>query len=625
MSSPELDSLLALLDQYGARQFVFYVDPVLVPLLSALAPYSVLTQHGVQALVPLNDEAVSIPHNTSNAVFVTTADPQAVALVSRGVAEGHFVGVTPVIVVPETPPSVPLLLTQYGVLGDVELKNWAVSLVPDPCVPDLLSCCLPPAVKHSSWQVAWALDRLQATSTGLFGKVTGVGPQGRHIMRLLDDRRSEHAVKQQQQQADTFEYHFGYSSSVFAGAEVEHAIIIDRDVDLVTPLLMQTTYAGVLAETVGISPSGTTGSKLPGAKFQLRNDAFFSKLANSSFAEACQTVHESAKKLQEEFQARSSQFGGANASLSEFRKVIEQLGSLETTKRLVNTHTELASTAMTELESALRREVYDLQTQMLDNRIANTQAIARIQDLVFQIAPLPYVLRLISLLALLRGGIKEQVLQNLFNGDICRTYGYQHLRDIENLHARGLVFSPRGSSFLLSTPSFASFVGSTDSSNTPSATTTPGAAANTIGSNGSQLLDTTLSQHYTWYTLNKAYKLYPGNDSAESMPYAGYVPLTARIVQLALDLLPLAKTPLEPEFQTKVTTPKDRDSWREAKLRRTLMRNSPGHEQPVVLVVVVGGVTYAEAEAIRLAVERDERKRRVVVASTGIITGDDIV
>lgn len=651
MSSPELDSLLAVLDQTSAQAFDLYVDQLLISLLSAVAPYSVLKQHGVRTIVPLNEQSASMTRSVTTAVFITSPEPVALALVSRIVANLSIGGaneatsssnaVCTVIVVPEAPPSVELLFADNGILGDIEIKTWQGILSSDPSVPGILSCFLPNEIDSdsSTWMLAWALNHLQATSTGLFGKTTGVGPRGTQILRLIGDFKAENAIKQQQEAQlgnasistgashlsgeSAFQYHFGYSSGVFSGEEVEHAIIIDRNLDLVTPMLMQTTYAGVLDETLGISSSGVTGHKIPGSeKIQLRNDAFFGGIANKAFGAACDDVYGNAKQLQQDFQIDSKNLDKEHASVSDFKEVVQKLGSLENTKRLVQAHTELATTAMKELETSLFKEIYDLQLQMLENRIANTQAIARIQDLVFQMAPLPWILRLISLLSLLRDGIKEQILQNLFNGDICKTYGYQHLRDIERLYNKGLIFSPKGSSFLLSTPSFASFV----SGNTGAASTSNEKAGNnSISTPGnSQLLDMPLSQQYTWYTLNKSYNLFP-DEASESMPYAGYVPLTARITQLALGIIPLAKTTLSPEFHTQVATAEDREAWRESKLRRTLIHNTVGHEKPVVLVAIAGGVTYAEAEAIRLSVESGNRARRVVVVSTSLITGEDIV
>lgn len=650
-----LDSLITILDKAHATEFIVFIEPGLVPTLSSIAPYSTLQSHGVRTLIPLTNKSVKSKQPEGSAIlYLTRASPSSLSLVSQS-AKLHIGATMTVVVTPEVPPSVPLLLTNSGILGDVDLVPWPVSLIPDVTVPNLLTLCHTESAsdpKEGVWPLAWALDALQANETGAFGKVTAVGPRARNLASLLEQKRAEHAVIIQQQQllpnergapSSAADYHFGYSSSTFFGSEVEHAIIIDRDIDLVTPLLCQTTYEGVLAETLGISSSGTTQN---GLKVSLRDDPVFASIAERPFAEGCESLHQSAKRLQQEYRegnssaaTNSAETSNQSLSITEIRNLVSKLGSLQATQRLVNTQTELASLAMAGLEKDVRRQAYDLQTRILESRTTNTQAVAQIQDLVFQGTPLALVLRLLSLLCLVRGGLKASVLQTMLYGDILRTYGYEHLESIHYLYERGLIFSPRGSSFLFSAAPLASLAsfGSGSSSNTPN--TNAQAAQRTGKPNFGNLntgfqddsLGSNLPQTYPWYTSNKAYKVFP-SESPEAQPYVGIVPLTARIVQMALGVIPKVKTPLEPEFAEYVYTPKNAIAAREAKLRRTLTRNaansSPIDNAPTVLVVVIGGVTYAEATAIKTAAasaSSESHLKRIVVVSTSIITGDSIV
>ncbi len=64
------------------------------------------------------------------------------------------------------------------------------------------------------------------------------------------------------------------------------------------------------------------------------------------------------------------------------------------------------------------------------------------------------------------------------------------------------------------------------------------------------------------------------------------------------------------------------DHPKEAKLRKILLRNSGSHDKQVIMVMVIGGVTYAEAAAMRAAVPSD---KELIVASTSVITGDRLV
>lgn len=64
---------------------------------------------------------------------------------------------------------------------------------------------------------------------------------------------------------------------------------------------------------------------------------------------------------------------------------------------------------------------------------------------------------------------------------------------------------------------------------------------------------------------------------------------------------------------------------KEAKLRRTLLRNTPGYEHPLVMVVFVGGCTLNEVAAVKNIISRNQKRPlNVLVGTTGVITGSDI-
>lgn len=647
----ELDALLDILERVRASAFVLCVEPALVGLLSALAPYSTLTQHGVTALVPLTTANAGVRHDGEAVVYVTRCAPAAATLVAQSARANAGRELTAVLV-PESATSVELILSKHGVLGDVELVAWPLVFVRDAAQPKLLSLFDSDSVTDPTlavWPLVHALDSLQLQCTGAFGKITAAGPQAAMVLRLLKEKRKEHAVKLQQAELsreqpgrEYFEYHFGYTSQTFSGDDVEHCVVVDRDLDLATPLLIQATYEGVLAETLGISPGGTTGGHsiwtagatgaavaAPAgvAKVSLRNDAMMPSIGELGFADACKRIYESAKQLQQEY--HSDALPKESSSLSEIRSAVAKLGSLQATQRLVDTHAELAAAAMAALEAPVPRDAFDLQASILKNQVATSDAVGRIQDLMFRGCALPLVLRLACLLCLVRGGLKENVLHAVLYSDILRTYGYEHLQTLHYLERRGLLFAPRATS-LLSSLGIAGFGAETDAGRRARIDETAAAGAlrapaPTAFERHEQ--DAPLAQTYSFYALNRAYQLYPNDAQTvpESVPYAGHVPLAARVAQLALGTLPLARTPLEPEFVEDVPVARDDEASRESKLRRTLQKNSPNSARPVLLVVLVGGVTYAEATAIALAVQNDARKYRVVVASNCIITGDALV
>lgn len=649
--SNELNSLLNVLENVPANQFVLSVDPGIVSLLSALTPYSTLTQRGVTALLPLSEKNCTIKHDTEAVVYITKPVPQLVSLMAQGAIANPGVKQIAVIV-PEESPSVNQILSEYGVFGDFELVNWPVLFVKDTVHPSILSLFDEDSVTDpllSVWPLVFALDSLQMTVTGSFGKVTAIGPKSTTISRLLKDKRKEHIVKLQASELSAnhkgpefYDYHFGYSSQTFSGETVEQLVIMDRDLDLVTPMLVQATYEGVLDETFGISAGGTVVIKQEAGtinavtKVGLKNDIMMDSLGDMGFSEACKNINESAKKLQQDYQ--SDDIAKESSTLSEIKATVVKLGSLQSNQRLVDTHTEIASAAMAQLTSPVVQDAFNLQTSILMNQIANSDAVGRIQDLIFRGCALPSVLRLICLLCLVRGGIKENILHSVLYGDILRTYGFEHIATLHYLEKRGLLFYPRASS-ILSSLGITSF-GSTPedaakkSRNTPeeiassSASISTSTTPSTNPADRFDQLEEPLAQAYSWNALNKAFNLYPhdADNIPEAVPYAGYIPLAARLVQNVLGQTPVARNPLDQITTEEVPSSKTDEAYRESKLRRTLQKNSLNSKPPVILVVVVGGVTYAEAAAIEIAVKKElKRDVNVVIATNSLITGDSII
>jgi hypothetical protein len=85
--------------------------------------------------------------------------------------------------------------------------------------------------------------QLQST-TGLFPRLTGKGDKAKILADMLLRLRQESAIDSR-----TALYGVGQSQSI------ESLIIIDREVDFITPLLTQLTYEGLIDEKYGIKNS----------------------------------------------------------------------------------------------------------------------------------------------------------------------------------------------------------------------------------------------------------------------------------------------------------------------------------------------------------------------------------
>lgn len=553
------EDLFAVLDAWQSPKTVV-VESRLASLISAICPYSALTGRGVTRLLLLQEETQLTNETT---VYLVGTDPIVVSRAAKHarsvfshVAEADKIDLA-LIVVPKVTLAVRHILEQNGLTGVLEVAEWVADFAP---AGPTLSMYIPGGGMHEPvagqlvWSVASALDRLQARF-GAIGHITGFGERALKVHELLQVKSNCRRATA----ADNggFNYVFG---DVFFGTNINHLVLIDREVDLVTPLLSQLTYGGLLDEVFGIAAGDVVHS--PTKTVQLRDELFY-ELRDLNFAEVGQRLNQSARQLQSEYERRRDA-----SSVEEIRQFVGKLGELQTLQTQLKLHTSLAEDILNRCQRARFRNALTLQQNLLANELNTSQAFAQLRHVMYSGGDVGLVLRLLCLLCICRGGVKDKTL-NLFLAELCRTYGFSTLRKIHNLKDRGLLSSrPPGT---------------------------------------------------TWIALTRSHELLNGQEEASSL-YAGYTPLSVRLVENTI------KNNKEKVFGVQVFDEvAESANAREAKLRRILLRNTPGHERPVLFVLYIGGVTYAEAAALRSAIQNAGRPVDLVVASTGIITGNDIV
>jgi hypothetical protein len=131
--------------------------------------------------------------------------------------------------------------------------------------------------------------------------------------------------------------------------------------------------------------------------------------------------------------------------------------------------------------------------------------------------------------------------------------------------------------------------------------------------------------------------------------YSGYAPLSVRLIQCVVDkrsvLRPRRLGPSAVTTSTLLASPgwkgaedilklisgaaideqqRSESHGREDKLRKILVRNSPGHDKTTTMVFFVGGITYAEIAALRFISDHSETTN-LILATTGIINGTKMI
>ena len=447
---------------------------------------------------------------------------------------------------------------------------------------------------------------------GLFPRIIGKGENAKRVAELLARMRQELLAGEDANEADKI----GLTPST----TTESVIIIDREVDLVTPLLTQLTYEGLIDEVftiqnnqtdvdstiVGASPQAaapggsTAAAAATATNGQTRkrtiqldaSDKLYEQLRDTNFAIVGNQLNKIARRLKGDYESRHTT--KTTAELTEF---VKKLPGYQAEQQSLKIHTGLAEEIMKYTRSENFNKILEVQQNLAAGADPSSQFEA-IEELIARDAPLPLVLRLLCVYSCISGGIKTKEYDH-FRRLILQGYGYQHLLTLHNLEKLQMFLS-RSSPLASMIP----MTGSADATGTKT--------------------------NYTY--LRKQLRLivdevneHDPNDVA--YVYSGYAPLSIRLVQCVLqkqyllsitrgngvsgapgaaaggaqgwrgfdDAIKHARGPTFDEVQ------KGEDKAVKA---RALL--SGGGDKKTVFVVFVGGISFTEIAALRFIAKKEE-------------------
>lgn len=415
----------------------------------------------------------------------------------------------------------------------------------------------------------------------------------------------------------------------------DSVVIIDRSVDLATPLCTQLTYEGLVDEVVGIqsahvevdaalvsdiqqsvhitgAASGsttplttTTGPrKLKKVRLDVQTDPLFGSIRDENFAIVGEKLHNSAKQLNEDYEKRHNA-----KTVSEMRAFVSKLGGLTKAHTSLRLHTGLTERIM----EYTTKELFNFNLELQQNIIAGLDLngqLNNIEDLILAEAPLFFVLRLLCLLSVVGGGIKPKNLEYL-KREILQTYGYDKLPLLHMLNKTQLLTK------------------ATTSSNRSS-----------IGFQAVR------------FPLKLVVDDVDERDPVDiSYVYSGYAPLSIRLVQAIAQKDALLAKSISSTNRRSIPKAHPIVGWRgfedvvnclpgsafdqvqtkqesfqvdKARTAATTATIAPAGVDTSIthtLVFFLGGVTFAEISALRF-MSTQTKNRRFVVATTNILSGD---
>ncbi|KIJ66402.1 hypothetical protein HYDPIDRAFT_86877 [Hydnomerulius pinastri MD-312] len=629
----------------GAKTLV--LDPTLAGPLGLVTEVALLKHHGVDKMFWL--ESGPLTSTTTNVVYLCRPLIRYIKIIAdqinRHSRESLKYRYT-LFLVPRTSTLVTRILTEEGVLGDVTISSYNLQFIP--IADDVIS------LEHESafeelwvdgdetiiYNSALALDVLRKTY-GQFPRIIGKGDYASKLATLLTRPLPEQP-----------------SASVeplTPPAPFDSLIILDRHVDMITPLLTQLTYEGLVDELIGIknsqvelplsllnppsAPNPTNPSaSLPSTSaavtpvsnektkkhlLSATTDPLFSELRDLNFSSVGKRLSRVAHRLDEDYKVRLQA-----KTVAQLRDFVGKLGGLQTEHQALRLHTGLSEMLVPQTRTDLFNKSLEIQQNLLASYETSAQ-ISAIEDMIAQGADMQIVARLLCLASITTGGIRTRALESV-KKEFLQAYGYDLLPLLLSLSAPPL-------SILLQTPLAVS--------------TPPSVAAN----------------KFPFTSVRKSLRLLI-DDNPEALEelendisyvYSGYAPISIRLVQCVAQKSGVISNPAE-----KVNTD-DADGKGKASASKRLfahpivgwkgfedvLSSIPGktfdavqkvpagpdsmsssvssllrpHEQTTTTVVFfLGGCTYTEIAALRW-VSRQNRGRKFLIATTGIVSGASLI
>mmetsp|Transcript_29628 Transcript_29628/g.52023 ORF Transcript_29628/g.52023 Transcript_29628/m.52023 type:complete len:615 (-) Transcript_29628:65-1909(-) len=472
------------------------------------------------------------------------------------------------------------VLKDRAVLGDVTLKSVHMGFIP--VDSDVLSLETDHYFRDvflnfdlsGLWDVAHSIMKLEL----FFGVIPVLKAKGEHSCSIV------RMIKRMQKEANPDLYLPGVP-------EIDECVLIDRTTDMVTPMLTQMTYEGIIDELIGVKnscvevdASVTSTSKASknrrGKSFIKLNseDHLYQEIRDFHYRNLGSWLHQKAGEVRKRYNEVKSSKAVKSASEStivQMKDVVKKLKTTSAEHNYLQTHSNLAH----HLHEKVKKLTFD---QKIDKEMAMVFGSENVEDYIESLmgkGEMRKVGRLLCLLTQCRS-VYPKRLAFLFN-EFIQSFGYQYMFTLQNLQSIGGIAD--------------------------------------------------INKRCQWPTIRKRFNLWTENVNLKqpkdiSYVYAGYAPLSARIVEYsrdkggwgsthkdALELLP------GPAYQTTQHTAVKRSK----SPRMGGSSSSEGKRLPVILVVFVGGVTYAEISAIRKLGQL--YKRRYIIATTNFTNGDKIV
>eukprot|EP00043_Microstomoeca_roanoka_P018932 m.207037 g.207037 ORF g.207037 m.207037 type:complete len:637 (+) comp16913_c1_seq2:399-2309(+) len=538
----------------------------------------------IEIVAGIDDAEACIQHNSADVViFVVHPTPSSMRRIASVIkdlrsSDRDF----HIINVPRKTAMASLVLEEEKVDEDIRSnREWSVNMIP--LDPDLITMHNPSVFRQyvvnkdqtAFKDISQAIMQLQRMY-GIIPRIAYKGQAAKEVSDMLKRMAKE----------DPDPPHIA--------PEIESLILIDRQIDCVTPLCQQLTYEGLIDEFFGISlgstmlPAALVPDSTPEQKMRriILNSSIqiFNDLRGLHWLQVGPLLARRSKMLRQDVAEGRSSYD----ELSKLKQFASKLGHIKTEQRHLPIHANVAGELKKILTDDEFMQHYHTEHALLGitarDRLFKVRSLfsrgadaetAFIEDCIGRHENLPKVLRLLCIQSLVNGGLRQSTL-DFFRREILQTYGFEHVVTLDNLTAAGLLtpYAQEKATF-------------------PHLSRSLSLIAD-VPEDDSQLED----YHFT---------------------YMGYAPLSIRVVE---ELAKPDKSGLRTMDEVLRLMPGPHNEWRQHLPQGLKPRGGDDAQQrlPVSVVCFIGGCTQAEIAALRFLSRRQGRE--YVVLTTDIITGN---
>ncbi|KAG6964941.1 hypothetical protein JG688_00007464 [Phytophthora aleatoria] len=486
------------------------------------------------------------------------------------------------------------VLKKEGVFGSLSVGEYKLDLIPfddDVLTLELDACFKEFYVdgdKTNLHTIAASLIKLQ-TVFGMIPHVKYKGAMAKVIYQMMAHFRREQEVA-------------GNPIGVL-DPEIDTVVLIDRNVDLVTPMCSPMTYEGLLDEILGIThgfitvdaeliadddgPNSGNSNRPAQVSVPLNsNDKLYAEVRDYHVERLGMNLQQQAREIRERYDEFRK---NRDASISEIREFVKRIPGLKQNYQSLQQHINLAELIKKTTDSKRFRDLKDAENLVLTGETIFEQLEERIGDQ----EPLLGVLRQFCLQSVAAGGVKTKNYTHL-SRELVQTYGFEMMLALSNLENAGLLSRRdtlwnEASGFGLARKSF-------------------------------RLLDEDVDPR------NPRDCAYVSRSHA-----AGYAPLSVRIVESAIK--PRGWSAVQeglrqlpgPSGEVSQATNKNAADDPAAPAAASKLDNFGSEERKVLLVYYLGGVTFMEIAALRHLSRQPDCPYDIIVATTKIVNGDTLL